>query len=149
MIFDTLENLELYFPLIDKLEVIADTMDHDDVYDKEPGSYTTRDSKVTYEVKSYITSEADKPFEFHKLHTDVHIVLSGQELLSTSWRELQRNCTAFDEKNDFGLFTAEPITVLQGAQGRFAVFFPGEPHKSGIAAGEPGIVKKVVFKISD
>ncbi len=149
MIFDTLENLEMYSPLVDKIKVVADTMDHDDVYDKAPGKYTTRDPKVSYTVYSYVTSSADKPFEFHKKHTDVIIVLSGQELMSSSWRELQRNCNSFDEVNDTGFFVGEPISVLQAAQGRFSVFFPGEPHKSGVALGEPSLVKKVVFKIED
>lgn len=149
MVFDTLDQLEMYIPLLPAIRVVADTMDHDELYDKAPGRYSTRDPKVTYTIYEYMTSAADKPFEYHREHSDVMIVLSGQELMSTSWRELKNQSQAFDAKADVGFFQAEPVSVLQAAQGRFAIFFPGEPHKSGIAAGEPSLVKKVVFKIED
>ncbi len=149
MVFDTLDQLEMYIPILPAIRVIADTLDHDELYDKPAGSYTTRDPKVTYKIIEYMTSSADKPFEFHKDHSDVMVVLSGQELMSTSWRELKKQCETFDSKKDVGFFQAEPISVLQAAQGRFAIFFPGEPHKSGVAVGEPAPVKKVVFKVED
>ncbi len=149
MVFDTLDQLEMYISVLPAIRVIADTMDHDDVYDKPAGRYSTRDPKVIYNIYEYNTSAEDKPFEFHKNHTDLMIVLSGQELMSTSWRELKKQCESFDDNKDVGFFQAEPISVLQAAQGRFAIFFPGEPHKSGVAVGEPAPVKKVVFKIED
>ena len=149
MVFDTLDQLEMYIPLLPAIRVVADTMDHDELYDKAPGKYSTRDPKVTYTIYEYMASATDKPFEYHREHSDVMIVLSGQELMSTSWRELKNQSQAFDAKADVGFFQADPVTVLQAAQGRFAIFFPGEPHKSGIAAGEPSLVKKVVFKIED
>lgn len=149
MIFDTLENLEVYIPLVPQLRAVADAMDHDDIYEKECGRYTTPDKKVMYEVIMHRSSSADSPFCFHKAHTVVEIVLSGQELMSTSWRELQRTCRNFDESSDTGYFIGEPVSALQASQGRFALFLPGEPYKSGVSSGECTIVKKVVFTIED
>ncbi|MCQ2398747.1 MAG: YhcH/YjgK/YiaL family protein [Sphaerochaetaceae bacterium] len=149
MIFDTLEKLEMYIPVLPKLRAVIDAMDHDDIYSKPRGKYTTPDDSVTYEVSEYLTVAADRPFEFHKKHTYVEIVLSGQELMSTTWRELKDQAQVFDAKTDTGYFTAEPVTVLQAAQGRFAVFFSGEPFKTACAAGEVLPVKKVVFIIDD
>ena len=77
------------------------------------------------------------------------ILLKGNELMSTSWRELKNQSISYDQKTDTGFFNAEPISVLQATQGRFAIFFPGEPHKTGVADGEPCLVKKVVFKVED
>ena len=37
----------------------------------------------------------------------------------------------------------------QVCAGRFAVFFPGEPFKSGVAMGESSLVKKVLFKVEE
>ncbi len=148
MIFDTLDQLEMYIPLLPALRVIADVMDHDDVYDKEPGTYTTYDSKVSYTVMEYKTS-LSRQFEFHKAHTSVQIVLKGQELMSTTWRELKQQCNTFNAAADVGFLDAEPISVLQATQGRFAIFFPGEPHKTGVSYDSPAIVKKVVFKVLD
>ena len=149
MVFDTLDQLEMYIPVLPAIRLIADIMDHDDLYDMAPGSYKTKDPKVTYKIFEYMTSSADRPFEYHKDHSDLMVVLSGQELLSTSWRELKNQSISYDQKTDAGFFNAEPISVLQASQGRFAIFFPGEPHKSGVASGEPSLVKKVVFKIED
>lgn len=148
MIFDTLDQLEMYIPLLPALRVIADVMDHDDVYDKAPGNYTTYDDKVSYTVAEYKTSQTHQ-FEFHKDHTSVQIVLKGQELMSTTWRELKRQCETFNASSDVGFLDAEPISVLQATQGRFAVFFPGEPFKTGVSYGESALVKKVIFKVLD
>ena len=148
MIFDTLDQLEMYIPLLPALRVVADVMDHDDVYDKEPGTYSTYDKKVSYTVMEYRTSQS-RQFEFHKDHTSVQIVLKGQELMSTTWRELKRQCENFNSTSDVGFLDAEPISVLQATQGRFAVFFPGEPYKAGVSYGEPAVVKKVIFKVLD
>ena len=149
MVFDTLSQLEMYIPLLPAIRLIADIMDHDDLYEKAPGSYKTKDPKVTYKILEYMTSDAERPFEYHKEHSDLMVLLKGQELMSTSWRELKTQSLSYDEKLDTGFFNAEPISVLQATQGRFAIFFPGEPHKSGVASGEPCLVKKVVFKVED
>lgn len=149
MIFDTLENLEMYIPVLPQIKTVAEAMDHDNIYDIGCGKYKTPDENVTYEVSEYLTAESDKPFVFHKKTTVVEIVLSGSELMSTTWRELKDGAPAFDKKTDTGIFAAEPITVLQAAQGRFAVFFAGEPYKSGIANGNSAMVKKVVFCIDE
>lgn len=149
MVFDTLDQLEMYIPILPALRLVADIMDHDDLYEMAPGSYKTKDSKVTYSVSEYMSSATDKPFEFRKDLSEVHIVLKGQELMSTTWRELKNQSESYDAKADIGFFQASPISVLQATQGRFAIFFPGEPHKTGVSAGEPGLVKKVVFKIQD
>ena len=149
MVFDTLSQLEMYIPVLPAIRLIADIMDHDDLYGKAPGNYKTKDPKVTYRISEYMTSSADRPFEYHKDHSDLMVLLKGNELMSTSWRELKNQSISYDLKTDTGFFNAEPISVLQATQGRFAIFFPGEPHKTGVADGEPGFVKKVVFKIED
>ena len=149
MIFDTLDQLEAYIPVLPALRTVADTMDHDELYDKAPGKYSTKDPDITYTISEYLTSSSDRPFEYHKDHTVVVIILSGQELLSTSWRELKKQSLSYDREADIGFLEGEPISVLQAAQGRFAVFFPGEPCKGGVAAGEPSPVKKAVFRIKD
>lgn len=149
MVFDSLDQLEMYIPILPALRVVADVMDHDDVYDKECGTYSTYDDKVSYVVSEYKTSVGGRQFEFHKDHSCVQIVLKGQELMSTTWRELKSQCENFNATSDIGFTDAEPISVLQATQGRFAVFFPGELHKTGVAFGEPSIVKKVCFRIQD
>lgn len=149
MIFDILEKLEMYVPMVPKLKVVADSMDHDEIYDKEKGKYNTYDPDVTYEVQEITTSSASTPFVVHKHQTIVSIVLKGEELTSNTWRELKDEAKIYDAKTDTGVFMAEPISAIQATQGRFVLFFPGEPYKTGVSMGENAVVKKVVFRINE
>ena len=149
MVFDTLDQLEMYIPVLPSIRLIADIMDHDDLYELPCGTYKTKDEKVSYTVSEYLTSASDRPFEYHTDCSILMIVLKGQELLSTSWREMKKESLSFDKEKGLGFVQGEPISVLQATQGRFAIFFPGEPFKGGVAMGESSIVKKVVFKVEE
>jgi len=150
MIFDNLDNLEMYIPVLPALRQVIDIMDHDDLYKIADGHYETKDSKVCYNVMSYDTKTEQGPFEYHKKHTDVQIVLFGKELQSTSWRELKSISEPYHEDGDYCLTDGiEPISVLDSIPGRFSIFFPGELHKAGVVSGEVSHIKKVVFKIKD
>ncbi|MDY4609576.1 MAG: YhcH/YjgK/YiaL family protein [Sphaerochaetaceae bacterium] len=149
MLFDTLDNLELYIPVLPKLKKVIEVMDRSLPYDAEPGAYTTDDPDVRYVVSAYMTSAEPKRFESHRKETDVQIVLEGQELMALTWRELADQASPYDPDNDCVFLDGDPTVVIQATIGRFAIFLPGEPHKSGVALGDPSAVKKVVFKIKD
>lgn len=149
MIFDTLSNLEHYAGVVPQLKTVAEAMDHDDVYDLPKGRYKTPKDEVSYEVVEYSSANNQQMFCFHKNKTVVQIILEGKELLSTSWRELANQAKIYDKITDTGFFDAEPISVLQGAQGRFSVFLPGEPYKSGVSDATESPVKKVIFTINE
>ena len=87
MLFDSLDNLELYYPEVPRMQTVVEIMDKGDVYDMEPGSYQTKDPKVRYIISEYETDSKEKPYEIHRRATDVQIMLEGEELMSVSWRE--------------------------------------------------------------
>lgn len=150
MIFDNLDKLEMYLPFLPKLQKVIEILDRGDIYEQENGRYTTDDPDVRYVIMSYETTTEPGPFEIHRVETDVQIVLAGSELLAMTWRELASTAGEYDEKKDAALFDGgEPTVVLNGIPGRFVVFFPGEPHKAQVSAGEKSTVKKVVFKLKD
>lgn len=149
MIFDTLANLEMYASVVPQIKTVAEAMDHDNVYDLSKGHYTTPDPNVSYDVIEYTTTDSDQRFMFHKKRTVVEIVLNGNELFSTTWRELCSQAEIYNKETDTGFISAEPISAFQGAQGRFAVFLPGEPYKGGVSSGTGEPVKKVIFTIKD
>ena len=39
MVFDTLDQLEMYIPVLPSIRLIADIMDHDDLYEMPCGTY--------------------------------------------------------------------------------------------------------------
>ncbi|MFA7189103.1 MAG: YhcH/YjgK/YiaL family protein [Sphaerochaetaceae bacterium] len=150
MIFDTLANLELYVPAVPHMKTVIETMDRGDLYKEEPGAYKTPEPNVTYLITEFETSNKSDPFMFHKNTTVIEIVLSGHDLLSIAWRENRDQLLAYDKATDTGTIDGDPIAVYQGEEGRFAVFFPGEPYRLGVSSsGQPDKVKRVVFRIAD
>ncbi len=149
MIFDTLSNLETYAAVIPSLVSVAEAMDHDDIYSLSPGVYNTPNPRVSYAVSETSTTASDQPFRFHRKRTVVEIVLSGEELVSTSWRELCEKDGRYSKDTDTGFLNAEPVSAFRASQGRFFAFLPGEPYKSGVSGVESGPVRRVVFTISE
>lgn len=150
MIVDALDNLELYFPEVPKLQVVTEVMDKGDVYDKPDGSYQTKDPKVRYLISSYETSSGEKPYEIHRRSTDVLVILQGTELVSETWREAAKDADApYDKEADVQYTTGEPVCVCKAGEGRFFVFLPGEPYRTGVSIGLPAKNKRVLFKIYD
>lgn len=150
MIFDTLANLELYIPMVPHMKTVIDLMDRGEVYKDQPGAYGTPDSNVTYLVTEIEAGNQPGPFMFHRNTTVVEIVLSGHDLFSLAWRENKDSTIGYDNATDTGTLDGDPIAVFQGEEGRFAVFFPGEPYRLGVSSsGQTDKVKRIVFRIAD
>ena len=148
MIFDILSKLEHYSGTVPKLKTVAEAMDHDDVYDKSPGIYQTPDPNVTYSISEYY-SKSVPYFEVHKEYTVVYIILSGNEILSNTWREYALNPELQDKKSDTVYVRGEPLSAFKLSQGRFAVFLPGEPFRSSSESEDGERVKRIVFFIHE
>lgn len=150
MIFDTLANMEMYRNLIPGMQTVIDVMDRGDVYKQEPGIYKTPDSRISYIITEIEAGTAPTPFMFHKETTVIEIVLSGHDLMSLAWRENRDRLISYDKTTDSGTIDGDPIAVYQSEEGRFAVFFPGEPYRIGVSSsGMPDKVKRVAFRIKD
>ena len=46
MVFDTLSQLEMYIPVLPAIRLIADIMDHDDLYEKAPANLEVRNARA-------------------------------------------------------------------------------------------------------
>lgn len=148
MIFDTLDNLELYAPLLPEMQTIIEVMDRGDVYDGKAGTYKTPNPKVSYEILEYLTDRDGKDYQSKKKESEVDIVLEGGELVSTTWREYVKSAP-YDKEKDLTIVEGEPLSVVRAETGRFLLFFPGEPHKCGVPLGEVAKVKKVIFHVTE
>lgn len=147
MIFDVIERLELYAPIIPGLRDVAKEMQREDFISREDGTYYT-DSGIRYFLQSFQSDPDKDKYEVHEKFIDVQIVLSGREMLkaTTYESELPEN---FRKENDFGSKmedNSENDMVL--TPGRFALLLPGEPHLPGLSISQtPEDVRKAVFKI--
>ncbi|MDD4010599.1 MAG: YhcH/YjgK/YiaL family protein [Sphaerochaetaceae bacterium] len=148
MIFDILDNLELYQASVPKIQKVTEAFDKDYLFDKPAGHYKTDDPDVEFDIEEAALKSGDADFEFHKKHLEIYVVLQGSELLSTAFSELRSLSDNYDEKKDVSYFKASPSSVFHGTPSAFCLFFPGEPHKAGIKSDDEK-VKRAVFRIKE
>ena len=89
---------------------------------------------------------AECKFEAHKRYIDVQIVAAGIERID-SQALLKCDAGEYDEAGDFMLLEGQAATQAILEPGSFAVYFPDDAHKPGIAIDQPSRNKKCVFKV--
>jgi YhcH/YjgK/YiaL family protein len=92
---------------------------------------------------------SDKAWESHRIHGDIQLLLSGEELLGVGSLEGLTVTRPYDLAKDTEKYGPHPSPgpVLRLAPGRFAILFPGEAHQPGVMTeAGPGDVVKVVVK---
>ena len=113
------------------------------------GNYPIGDGSEA-RVMSYRTSPAaDRRWESHRRYIDIQLVVSGSERIDVADIALLSGATAYDEPADVVFYEGAPdgaSAVLLRAR-EFAIFFPHDGHRPGIAHGEPRDVRKVVVKV--
>lgn len=147
MIFDSIENLKLYEKSFPSLKTVSKILSSEDLNSKPCGSYTTEDPNCRYNICEYQTSEDSKDFEIHKNEADIQIMLSGEEIMTSSARSLSYNASPYDKDKDIHFVSGPHIVNYKAFPGYFAIFLPGEPHAPGLALDKALDAKKVVFKL--
>lgn len=150
MILDNIQNMEQYsmvHPLFRKaFGAIRELVEQN----APVGRYEIDGNKVFALVQEYEpTPKDEKLFELHHKYIDIQFVVAGSEEMHI------KNCyglepaIAYDEEKDAAMYAeaARYATIHLGA-GHYAVLFPHETHRPGVAiSGEPGKVKKIVVKV--
>ena len=86
------------------------------------------------------------PFEIHKKYLDIHVDISGCEIIETGDMGHAKE-TSFDENRDFGIVECENKVTSYMSSEDFYICMLNEPHKPACAASEDKAIKKCVFKI--
>ncbi len=73
------------------------------------------------------------------------LMLSGREQIGVAPLEWVTD-TGERPEGDIRFYTGETVPIVIEGD-RFAVFFPGDAHAPGVAAGAPGQVRKCVVKV--
>ena len=98
-------------------------------------------------VQEYTTRQEQSPrFENHSAYIDVQILVSGTETVLAGAADVARLTEAYTPDAEF-YAAPEATHEISLRPGVFAVFFPGDAHAPGLAAGTPTAVKKIVGKI--
>ncbi len=148
MIFDGLKNIQNYFkisPLLKRgLILIAGIRP-----DIRPGTRELAGG-LKLIVSSYDTKmQDDGIFESHRRFIDIQRVVIGKERIRWAPAANLRLLKGYDRKKDITLYKSRPLAVsVLMEKNFFAVFFPGDAHKPGLAAGvKAKTVKKAVLKV--
>ncbi|MDD2365049.1 MAG: YhcH/YjgK/YiaL family protein [Desulfuromonadaceae bacterium] len=147
MIFDTLENLELYetvhpgFP--DVRAFIAAT----DLLKLPVGRHPINDKGAYASVNEYNTKALEDSFiECHIKYIDLQMLVCGEEIIGVAPKKF---CVEqpYNNENDLQKLSGK-VDFITLVPGLFAIFFPQDAHEPGLKNIEQSIaVKKIVFKI--
>lgn len=105
------------------------------------------DSSVYANRFDYETKPCDAElFETHLRYADIHVLLSGQEMIyAASLDSLAQ--TEAREADDFIGAQGAWQSAFKMTPSRILIVFPGEAHKTQCALGTPCAVEKLVVKI--
>lgn len=127
------------------LDFIANT----DLSQLECGRHDIDGDEVFANVMEFTTVPAsEKNYEAHRRYADVHVVISGTEVLGVAPIGECEPVGDFNEADDFGLYTApgrEAWVTLH--EGDLVVTPPADAHKPGCCEGEPAPLKKACIKV--
>ena len=145
MIFDHLNNIEAYRGIdrrvYEGLELLRTA-----VTSLPEGRYSTDNDDLYYMIQRYDTKPENSIPEAHMKYADIQYVISGQEIIGIG---NINDMTKLEEHpdRDFYLYQGSMDYITLSA-GKFAVFWPQEPHAPAIAVnGQPETCRKCVVKV--
>ena len=148
MIYDHIRIISLYKGLSDALDTALDFIASAEL-PMENGT-----TLLPHGVKAIVSEYETKPtnpkgYEAHIKYADVQFLLAGSEDIRCCPIEFLEPAEEYDEANDCRFYVKQPGLgfALRLGAGYFAVLFPDDGHMPGLAAGKPGVVKKVVVKV--
>ena len=149
MIYDTLSNLGRY-PCIPHAAEISKFFAAHDIGLLADGSHPITGDDVVFKKSRYFPKEiANTRYESHREFADLHVVISGCEVIKTVFLPDALPAIPYAEKDDVEFFTADSnISDIALAPGRFLFLSPGEPHRPGcVCGGYDGEVVKGMVKV--
>ena len=147
MVYDFIENAELYEGLDEGIAQGLIALEDMDIAGLAPGKYETQAEGVTLSVQAYDSKLPENArLEAHRRYIDIQYIVSGCEKIGILPLNLAGKETEANEKNDIWFYEGkgDEITLREG---QFMIIYPGECHAPGIAVDSPAPVKKVIVKV--
>ena len=147
MIIDRLANPSPLYQLPSRLARALEYLRATDMRSVALGRHDLDGDHLFALVQEYTTRTADQcVWEAHRRYIDVQFVVTGAERMGD--RESRRRCGSAKptmSARDVAFFEpgSEFVTIRAGM---FAIFGPEDVHSPCHAAGQPGLVRKVVVK---
>jgi len=147
MVFGNVKNVEEYKYLGERLQLCFAYAKTHNLAETEKGRYEIEGKDLFVNVVELTTNRAENcGWEAHKKYLDVHLVLKGREQIDVNFIE-NMEVGDFDEAGDYLPMTGDKNASVVLSAGDYLVCYPSDGHRPGVAPGEPGAVKKAIFKI--
>ncbi len=145
MIYDTLAHIDTYKGLAPRLARALELLRDTDFASQPDGTYEVEGKYLFYFLQTYETKPQNDRPEAHRQYADIMLMLEGREQIGVAPLEWVED-TGERPEGDIRFYTGESVPILL-ERDRFAVFFPGDAHAPGVAAGAPEQVRKCVVKV--
>ena len=147
MVLDRIENFEKYLSLNPNFVKAMEFLQNSNLQDLPLGrNEICGDMVFANVVEAKAKSKDEAPIEIHRKYIDVHVPLSGDELIGyTPLAELPY--AEFVEADDAALY---PLSLsardyFNVRRGEFVIFFPQDGHAPAIT---PTPLKKIILKVA-
>lgn len=148
MIFDKIENIELYFQLGERIKQALIYIRETDFTKLKTGKHNIDGDKLFVLVNEYKTKDISEcVMEAHKKYIDLQYMYKGCEKIACSILTDQEPTKNYDSENDYSLYKPFDFSIIKLETGTFALFFPDDIHMPGIVHNESKNIKKIVVKI--
>ncbi|BFL44788.1 YhcH/YjgK/YiaL family protein [Lactonifactor longoviformis] len=147
MIFGNVKDLEDYNFLPEEIKrCFAYAKDHD-LIGYEKGSHTIDGDDLFVNIVEYETTARENRFwEAHRNYLDLHLMLRGKEQIDLNFIDNMEQ-KEFVEKDDFLPLEGPENAHVVLTDKDFLICYPKDGHRTAIAAGDPVVIKKAIFKI--
>lgn len=147
MIFDCITHINNYRGIHAGLDHAIQLIINDELELDTIGKVGVEGNKLFYLVQEYSTSEpSEVKLEAHKRYIDLQLIIEGNEIMEFANKYDLDELTSYDEENDIQFFKGN-CNRIHAKENYFAVYFPHDGHRAGIASESSIMVKKIVFKI--
>ena len=148
MIYDKLENLDLYSCISEKMAMAINYITTTDFSNMNVGKYELLGKEVFVIVSEYNTKVASEvKWEAHKTYADIQFVIKGSEKMGFSSIDKMTKVTEpYNAEKDIEFYEGEGNYVDVNA-GEVCFFFPHDVHRPSMEIGGSKPVKKVIVKV--
>lgn len=147
MIYDRIENLDLYGVIRNQSEILDYLKDFD--VNADVGKYDLPEGMFAMVSKYETLEESQAVLESHRKYIDIQLLLMGSEKIKIYDARTLKVKEEYSQEKDV-LFYTQPkqhSCEIHLVPGHFALFLPGDAHMPCLKDTNINQVKKIVLKI--
>lgn len=149
MIFDSIENYELYSNINPKFKEAFDFIMSNN--DNQDGKYILDGDQLIAHIISKDTKQnGTAGLEYHKKYIDIQYVVKGKERCGLAPMGNLKHKEDYNESNDLAFLDSESDdSMIEVGEGQFYIVWPHEPHRPMCAVdNRVKPIKKIIIKVA-